>query len=165
MKRLLLSIFFVASFFSPPLVAEGHRIEGTINIVGSTFFILSDKDGDEQTYQITAANRSIESSLRGLRSGDYVEAEGVLHKPSDTFLIKTIFFVGIRRLLGSWVNKSNAIFHFLDFRYLNLYRFIKPQEFPARPQRFQYHISPESNNSWSIWISNEQKYTLVKCDL
>ena len=118
---------------------------------------LSLKVVNNKTYAIITESEDVLHDLLRIRSGDFLVAQGVIN--NDTFLLKSIEMVGLRKLIGLWGTSDRIpkVFSFLDFNNLTIHNDSFFSQNPSQENRtFDYSVSPSFGESWTIFLSQDR---------
>ncbi|MCB0407316.1 MAG: hypothetical protein KDD34_03870 [Bdellovibrionales bacterium] len=133
-------------------------LEGIIYRTGNKIYFKS--TGDFQYYKIRPTNAYVNRDIQQLESGDSLEASGYLEKSKSIFHIDSVHFVGLKKILGVWKDQTNNLFQFVNFEKLTVY--LRPSTNRVHSmssdytpvKSFQYTITPNPSNDWSILIND-----------
>jgi hypothetical protein len=109
---------------------------------------------DFQVYDITPANKDVAEDIGNLEPGDFLEGHGEIQE--HRVVIEAVEFIGLRRLLGHWVDHSNKIqIDFNDFSNAVVKSLNEP-----KVTALQYALIPDQVNQWTIFLGDREKVSV-----
>lgn len=102
-------------------------------------------------FKLVAGTDAAKKSLEKLNNGDIVKGTASLIQ--ETYVIESIDFVGLQRLLGLWKTKSTIV-NFVDFSTVQFH-------IPGMLNNYNYAISPTNmNDQWQVYFSDSSSVIL-----
>lgn len=129
----------LAANYSGRISKSGHRLH------------LTD-DSDRQLYVLSAATPLIAGYLNKLSEGDFLSFDGVKNYSDGSFTIKSINYIGLAQLLGTWFGDDMYCYTFKSFTEFTISRRIGNRCLTSNKPGYTYVLSP-SNDNWVIIIS------------
>lgn len=109
------------------------------------------------TYQVEALNYDVLDSLTRLDNGDFISGSGRFDTAQKKLSIQSIDYVGLQKLLGSWISTDGTIV-FKDFSTMRFLPRIRGLNMDAHwkqyQKEFRYSISPKDRNEWALFMSD-----------
>jgi hypothetical protein len=107
-----------------------------------------DNSGDLSCYNIKAQSDNVVYELSLLESGDVIGFEGTLFKKEQAVEIHSVSFVGLRRILGTWIDEDKTVFQFEDFENLEIsYEY-------GTTTNWTYALYPNYGDLWDIQMES-----------
>jgi hypothetical protein len=161
MTLLLLFCSFLFSGFQArawePLL-QNRVLMGRIEIAGLRYF-LTLTDSTEKV-ELQSTNFKTETTFKNLQTGDVIRTTVSASEMPQVFLVESVDFVGLNRLLGRWLahtkdltGSQTAVVDFHDFRNLSIL-------LPGSRNHFQYAITPKNAVSWRFFFTDESSVQL-----
>lgn len=150
----VLSALLCSGFLSNSAFAD-FTVRGHIVIKDSIYYLKTDNPSSE--HLIIAADEQVQKHLQCLEEDDYLSGAASVINGSH-FVLKSVEYVGINKLLASWRDDSE-VFNFYDFRTFYYWQFNKGINRFRGPFPYHYVLSPNGGStnlcSWKIFITNE----------
>jgi len=123
------------------------NIRGHIVVKDHKSYLMNEQ---KQLLELSATNETVAADLDALETGDYLAGNGEYGPTRVT--IDAIEFIGLRRLLGLWIDRDNQLmFNFRDFSRAGVRTFSNPGE-----KQLQYALVPDQANRWTIFLGDTQ---------
>lgn len=149
-KFYFLILTFVALTFVNPIYASSSvSISGQIFKVDTGYSFLDATSGRQ--YKLVAGTDSAKRSLEKLNDGDAIKGSAQLIQ--ETYVVQSVDFVGLQRILGLWKTKSTVV-NFVDFSQVQFH-------VPGSLSSYHYAISPtNTSDQWQVYFSDSSSVVL-----
>lgn len=137
--------------FVNPIYAAGSSvsISGQIFKVDTGYSFLDSVNGHQ--YKLVAGTDSAKRSLEKLNDGDAIKGSAQLIQ--ETYVVQSVDFVGLQRILGLWKTKSTVV-NFVDFSQVQFH-------VPGSLSSYHYAISPtNTTDQWQVYFSDSSSVVL-----
>lgn len=118
-------------------------------------------------YRAEAQNEEVSLSLPKLKGGDFITGTGELDSSSCTARIRSIDYVGLKRLLGYWYTKEGLL-RISGFNSLDFYPFSSSQQEAnivsvktGDPISYRYSVTPAAGKEWIVFLSDFKNTTFA----
>ncbi len=146
---LLLIAFAIFAFVNPAYSASSVSISGRIFKIEMGYGFLDAQTGNQ--FKLVAGTDSAKRSLEKLNDGDVIKGSAQLIQ--DTYVVQSVDFVGLQRILGLWKTKSTVI-NFVDFSQVQFH-------VPGSLSSYHYAISPTNSlDQWQVYFSDSSSVVL-----
>ncbi len=132
--------------------------------IGSAEIIV--KISKSEKVEVIAVQRAKDiETLRRLESGDFIAIQGV-RRADDRIELRSVDYVGLSRLQGTWTSSDNKCYHFRNFSRLIVSKRIAWAECPdlvraggisLTSREYRYFITP-GGDDWDLLFSDEQNF-------
>jgi len=159
-----LTILITAVLF---ITVPGFAVEfsGTLVLKNNKTFLKTNPK-NKQLYLLEVKDGRIQNQLSKLKTGDFISGNGSFTVKSHKIYLRSLHFVGLKKLIGEWESQHHEVFHFEDFTNLTLYKFLS---FDARGipsvRKVNYRLAPESDGNWSIILVNKETVNIGKLEI
>ncbi|HEX4923161.1 MAG TPA: hypothetical protein VFV50_03710 [Bdellovibrionales bacterium] len=124
--------------------AKQNNIQGQVQFKDGEMRLV---DAHQQARPLTAGNENVSADLDALEDGDFVVGQGDF--VNDRIVLHAIEFIGLRRLLGRWLDRdNNLIFDFQNFSNATI-------RSVTGVTQIQYALIPDQANRWTIFLGNQ----------
>lgn len=144
----LLAILLLLNF---PLLAIAANYEGDLKKVSNSLYLIDPTSGEK--YLLTGTT-TLQSHFKMLKSGDFISLDGTRSVSKGTINVKSINYVGLKKLLGVWSAEDTFCYNFISFNNLVVTRQINGKCTKNYPSEYTYLINPQSE-IWTVLISGE----------
>jgi hypothetical protein len=127
------------------VASDPVNLRGYISFRGEQPYVV---DFAEQTYALYPLDSEVAADLRELEAGDYIEGRAMIG--TSTAVVEAIEFIGLKRLLGKWVDKNKKIV--MDFKNFSQATIRTPKDVKV----LDYALSPDEKNRYTIFLGNKQ---------
>lgn len=111
--------------------------------------------GFMECYYTLYLNNVAMNDFKALRTGDYIHFIGTQNPFSETIEIQSIEKVGLKRLLGVWLDGRGRLFDFSSFSQMSRYN---PKKTSSRKwEHFEYEIHPNGVREWLLLLVNDSR--------
>ena len=115
--------------------------------------------GHPKPYKVISNSAEVSNALSKLRNGDFISGQGRHHLGSQSIVLNSIDYVGLKKILGHWVSKDQITYYFKDYENLHLSAPIL-----NAPNKWTYRISPGLNDNWSVIFLDENSVKIGELD-
>lgn len=124
--------------------AKESNVEGHVQIKDGQMLLV---DAIQQARPLVAGNDTVDVDLQALEAGDFVVGQGEF--TSQKVVLHAVEFIGLRRLLGRWLDRdNNLIFDFQNFSNATI-------RSVSGVTQIQYALIPDQANRWTIFLGNQ----------
>jgi hypothetical protein len=147
MKSMVTALLLVVSVIANAAIYEGdvHKSRNSIYITNKA---------DNKKYLLVNSTAILDVHLNKLTSGDFASIEGVKNTTQNTITVKSINYVGLRRLLGSWVGNEPYCYNFVNYNLFTVTRKVGERCTDDLASEYTYLINPDTQ-AWVVLISGE----------
>lgn len=150
----LFSVHVLAQISEPEL----QKFSGFLVRQGSVSILHEENTGKK--LRVVATSLESQKALSLLKKDDYIVGYGSLRGPSELSL-DTVDYVGLRQLLGFWIEPGQTIFNFENFKQVSVVNLSQDLERLFK-KNYDYIIAPGDENSWKIFLSDEKSVKLAR---
>lgn len=161
-------IIFVLTLVATTWAVAVPPVSGTILKTSSGIYLQSNDSCSK--YRIETKSDDALSTLTKLSNGDAVTATGLFDTDNCVTVIETVDYVGLRRLLGSWMSRQGLItVH--DFSSMSFYpttgmKIKDHSESDSaytviKPVQYKYSVTPSNGNEWVVFLSDAESTTFT----
>lgn len=145
----LLTTLIILVFVNPVYAGSSVSISGQIFKVDTGYSFLDATNGHQ--YKLVAGTDSAKRSLEKLNDGDTIKGSAQLIQ--ETYVVQSVDFVGLQRILGLWKTKSTVV-NFVDFSQVQFH-------VPGALSSYHYAISPtNTSDQWQVYFSDSSSVVL-----
>ncbi|MEK6774049.1 MAG: hypothetical protein AABY64_08915 [Bdellovibrionota bacterium] len=164
MLRRYLNLFSLSvSFLFMALPLGFAQESGQVSVTGTViknltaFSWVGLKTSSGHIYKLKAESAEVTATLSKLEEGALISGFGQIDDSSKVASLQSLSFIGLKRLLGFWWT-SLGFAEIRTFSEMNFYSQPQPNNRdPATIKTsYQYSISPSTNPSWVIFLSDDQ---------
>jgi hypothetical protein len=155
-------IFFLLVTFSFQFVLGVQTFSGYMTKKDKDFYFTP--KNSEFYYKIAAQNPDVQDSLDRLSNGDFIAGNGTLDTANKKLSIKSIDYVGLRKLLGPWIGTEGTLL-FKDFSTMRFTPRFFDINLDSRltnyQKEFRYSLTPSDGNEWGLFLSDDKSTTFA----
>lgn len=158
-QLLSLSIVIGFSLLTTAVFADStQKFSGFLVRQGNISILHEERSGRKM--KVVATTLESQKALALLKKDDYIVGYGSVMSPSEIGL-ETIDYVGLRQLLGFWIEPGQSIFNFESFKHVSVVNLSSNLERLLK-KNYDYVIAPGDENSWKIFLSDENSVKLAR---
>lgn len=105
---------------------------------------------------LIAGTSDVEAALNKLKHGDYVTGEGEISDKG--IVLRNIEYVGLQRILGTWLSDKSSTMKFKDYTTLVI-------QSSSQMTPLKYAILPGAENVWKIYFTDDESIVLGTLNL
>lgn len=153
------TLLVIGTVFAAASGARADALRGFIlKSGGASYLQVQTENGKSQRLAIAAQSAIVDTSIKRLKSGDYLVARGAVLPETNSVQIEAIESLGLQALVGAWSTSRLEVYEFKDFSRLNLY--VPNSDRKGHPivkaGEFQYAITPDQGSKYSIFLSSSK---------
>jgi hypothetical protein len=137
---------------------EQQKFSGFLVRQGNVSVLHEERSGKK--LRVIATSLESQKALALLKKDDYIVGYGSLRGPSELGL-DTVEYVGLRKLLGFWIEPGQTIFNFENFKQVSVVNLNQNLERLLK-KNYDYIVAPGDENSWKIFLSDENSVRLAR---
>jgi hypothetical protein len=147
MKLLVSAVLLSISIF-----AKAAIYEGDVQKTRSQTYIVN--KADNKKYLLVNSTSLLGVHLAKLNTGDFISVEGTGNTSQKTITVKSINYVGLRNLIGSWVSNEPYCYNFVNHNLFTVTRKINERCTQELASEYTYLVNPHAQ-SWVVLVSGE----------
>lgn len=147
MKLLVTALLLTVSALAQAAIYEGD-VQKSRN---STYIV---NKADNKRYLLVNATSLLAVHLGKLTSGDFVSVEGTRNTAQNTITVKSINYVGLRSMLGSWVGNEPYCYNFVNYNLFTVTRKVNERCTEDIASEYTYLVNPHVQ-AWVVLVSGE----------
>lgn len=160
MALTFLLIFFGVFRSEASIPSSQSTVRGVLEVTSSAQYILHTGGLNSESYEIRPVFHPVVAQLEKLKSGDLLEGIGHIRQrqgEKPIVMLESIDFVGLRKLLGTWMAQSLALINFTNFHQLVV---LIPSLKGLEKLNFTYTVGPSEKDGWMIFFHDENHVIL-----
>lgn len=146
MKLLVTVVVLAISALSQAAIYEGDVQKSRNNI-----FVINKADNKKYLLNSTA---QLAVQLGKLTTGDFVSVEGSANTTQKNITVRSINYVGLRSMIGSWVGNEPYCYNFVNYNLFTVTRKVNDRCTEDIASEYTYLVNPHVQ-AWVVLVSGE----------
>lgn len=147
-----MKLFVSALLLTVSVLANAAIYEGDVQKSRNSTYITN--KADNKKYLLVNSTALLAVHFNKLTSGDFISVEGVKNAAQNSITVKSINYVGLYRLLGSWVGNEPYCYNFVNHNFFTVTHKVNERCTEDLASEYTYLINPDAQ-AWVVLVSGE----------
>lgn len=147
-----MKLFVSALLLTVSVLTNAAIYEGDVQKSRTSTYITN--KADNKKYLLVNSTPILGIHLNKMTTGDFISVEGVRNAAQNTITVKSINYVGLHSLTGSWVSNEPYCYNFVNHNLFTVTRKINERCTEELASEYTYLINPHAQG-WVVLVSGE----------